>query len=818
MWRGMSWRALGFGVVGGVLLSLARPPAGITLEEWMAPSGARVGLWRMGALTVIALALYGQPAPRAGARSPLPGWLCGAALGFALHGLAGIDVLGLHSQTAWLAALVAGFGLLWTLRERRADDPVSATPAEQGASPVALFLCGAGVTIAAEALRSRLCLFGGGTRDDETVFGCVALLSLVLGSLAFGPLVQAWRHRPLLSPLLLVLAATLAGFGLGFLESASLPRAYDALLGRFGLSSEDRGTLLYDGLFAARTQGLSFLCVGVALSCARGAAALGHVLLGAGLAALWIPNGSPFGGEDVGSALRLASQRADLGALTAAAGAAWAGLRWKLPLTGRLACLAVPAACALFVARQSPWTIHSPSPWERVMPQILWARDTPEGLLTVELQAGRGRVATLDRRLLTPTLDESPAEELRWRNALSEPRERDCVVVAGLPTLERATLLQVFGVTHAWFVAPWSAELLGKLKSALFDDAPWPQGATFLFDHTWGASEDSGAPGVIVCPPVEAPAYSSACLAPRAAADRPGLRVLGWLPAREDIAALPWGERVRASCSHLEDLTIGIDTAGTGPQLAAGARSWGGPLARLRLTRFEREKAARVQTAARLVRGEASATARALLLLCEAQAASSPFESRAVGTELDPRALELLRQSALGREPAGFERELVEFVAAVLEAKRDLDGLGSFAEPIADAHPSWPALQRAATRGDWEFLRYREAAERLARVAGATPYDLQARLWLAEAWLRAAEPARALAEVEALLEIQSGRGDFLRLRALAAVRAGDPRGPSWLGAWIQAHPEDAEAARHGSTGPYGPLDPPVGVPGEVGEH
>ncbi len=817
----MGWKDFCVGAISGAMLSLARPPAGITLEEWMTPSGERMALWRAGALIAIAAALIRRRAQTSDARFPAAELALGAASGFALHGFVLIDMFGIDSTASWLFALVAGLGLMRLLGRKDAN-----TPSETDAAPtpvfqrLALAMAGAGIAAVFAAINSRLCLFGYGTRDDDTIAGATALLIFGVSALAFSPLLARRKLSPAWFGLGVAVAAAAALPALSFLGALSLPRAYDELLQRFGLDSDMRGTYRYDGLLAARVFAVPALVAGLAFASLRSIANLGWVLLGAAIAAILQPNWSEgFSATTLETVAMQASERAALGAGLAGLGAligALIGVRGSWKTRAGLALCA--ALCLVFARSWNKASVMPLSPWERVPVRVEWIRETPEGLLTVELQASRGRLATLDRRRLTPTLGELPADELRFRNSIGDPNDTfhangAAIVIVGCLTPERAILLRMLGASMVWLMTPWP-ELDAELEAALFAGESRPEGLLIEHGLVWGATEESGGFGLIACPPVEAAGRTLSCL-DRSQESRTPFSSIGWLPAHQDIAQLDWGDRVSASCSHIDDFSIAVGDA-LNDALPVGSRAMGGTLWKLRLSVPERMKFARLHAATRLVRGEASAAALAAQLLCSAQVQSSPFETRAQRTELDPKALELLLKAGLASEPKGFERELDEFIATTLEQRRELEGLTGFAQPLANAHPNWTKLQRAAARADWEFFDYSEAARRLRLVVQMTPFDLQARLWLTESLLRADDPKAALVSADELLAIQSNRFDAERLRALAAVRAGDPRAAAWLQLLIQAHPDDAELVAHAKPGPPPPLQPPSGVPGEEG--
>ncbi len=830
-WQG--WREFCVGGVGGALLSIARPPAGIALEEWMTPTGERQALWRAGALIVVALGWIARRPRAESARFPALEIALGSAAGFAIHGLVFADLAVFDATWKWGLALVAGLVAMLALgsgepdarepdaresgaRESGARESVAATPLAQRFT---LALCGGGLALVFSALSSRLCLLGAGTRADETIFGATALILFAVGVFAFAPLLRRLELAPTWFALGLCAAALFALPSLEFLGTLAMPRAYLDLLSRFGLDTSMRGSLTCDGLLALRVFALPALCAGAAFAALRSASSLGWAMLGAAVAVILQPHW--LGGFDASTVEAVAiqgSERAAHGAEIAALGALLTAVvgasgAWRSSLVIALG----SGACLLLARTAQPPPVLPLSPWGKIPPRVEWIRETPEGLLTVELQGGRGRVVTLDRRLLTPTVEDLPADELRWRCALEQ---REALMLLGWLTPERALLLSVLGVTSVQQVTPWP-ELESDVLALLLGGSDLPVGLLLDRDGMrWRATDIAtvGSSCMIVGPPVEVAARATACVEDR-------LCALGWIFAHGDSAQVPWGggslfatEQVIASCTHIEDLCFAVcdspsvDWRGRQP---AGSRALFGTLAQVLRSLPERERAARVAGAERLARGGTGAAARAAALIAAAQVPSSPFESRAQRTELDSTALELLRVSGLAAEPAGFERQLDESVADVLEGRRDLDGLDSFARPLADAHPTWPRLQRSAARADWEFLDWASCASRLERVVQSTPYDLQARLWLSDSLLRAGESSAALQAALDLLAIQPGRFDAERLRAIAAVRAGDPRSGSWLTPLLREHPEDPELAIHARPGPYPPMTAPLSVPGEL---
>ncbi|HUR26929.1 MAG TPA: hypothetical protein VM509_01975, partial [Planctomycetota bacterium] len=736
----MNWRELAVGTVGGALLSLSRPPAGITLEEWMTPYGARQGAWRAAALTVFAAGLLLLRERREGERFPALTLALGALFGFALHGFVLVDVVPIGSQVAWLVALAIAAISMLLLRESQAPAP---HVAEQSPKLLrfSLALCGAGFSLVLAALHSRACLLSSGTRDDDTVFGSVALALFATAAIAFGPLLSARAWKRSAFPTGLALAAALAWFSFPFLRALQEPDGYDALLRTFGLHSGLRGTFVYDALIAARVFALPGLCAGIAFTCARSASDLAHVLLGAAVASIFAVHLGDFDATTFEQVALRASERANWGIALAGLGALGATTLVERGTPAWALRSLIPLAICIFGLSNRTVAALPLSPWEKIAPRVEWIRETPEGLLTVEFQTGRGRIVTLDRRRLTPTSEEVPTDDQRLRDSIQASWQ---IVIVGIVSPERAKVLQDLdarleqlspptprignssGVTFV--LTPWP-RLEEELHRALFGGAEPHESLQLDFSRDWKSYSESSKVGVIVALPVEVGSRTLACLE-RDENDPSDPRRIGWLHASQDIAGLEWGEKVLVTCAHIDDLSIGIQRE-EADELPAGTplptRAWE-RLARVDIA--QRERSARRRVAERLFRADEGPVMDALRRLCAAQQPSSPFETLAQRTEIDQNALEKLRQSGLAALPRGFERELDEFVAATLKGKRDLDGLVAFAAPLADAHPSWPAMQRAAAAADWEFMDWPKAARRLEHVVEGVFDDPTAHLWL----------------------------------------------------------------------------------------
>lgn len=792
-----SLRPLGLGAVVGLCLALGRAPLGLDLFSTPAVGASDAFAWRGFALLGAALAV----GRCAGPRPRLDLIALGAAASFALHAAFLSDSWRLfHPRSGWLVlalALVGG----WFLRPRGhallGDDEADRLGRIER---LGWLMAGAGAAVALEAVARPLRLLGGARAADDQAFAAVFGLLLAGGALSFGRLLPP-RARPAACALALVAGALACFESLRTLDTWSSRAGLEGFLRdrRWGLDLSHRARLSGDALLALRLWILPAFALGAACAWATRAPRAGWLLFGAALCtsllpALLLVTGS----ADLDPAL-LPALRARFGTLLCALGAALAVAGTRE--TGRSARLAAAALC--LAAGAAPFLLRDAralplSPWENFPVEPVWLRETAGGLLTVEDEFGGGRVVTLDRRRLTPGPDGLAADELALRIAwqrvdplASAPR----VLLVGQLTPERARVLRELGAASIDRSAAWHASM-EELEALLFEGAPRPQGAILSRREL----ARSGPWDLIVAPAVEGDA-------PRVRPEDPaqGPRVV-WCDARSDLARREWGDSTALAGHGLERFLL----APHQPRGVPAARAGDGPAPWRRLAQrhVERELADVAAVLERVARGAAggehAVLAEGLALHAAAQRRSSPWESAAQQLELDERALELLSQAALAREPDLFLRELWNALALALVERRDVERIERILPPLAERWAPWWQLELALARASLELLDPEPAAEHLLRVVAERPLDLEARLWCAQALSMAARPAEAVAQLDAIEAVQPGRRDVRRLLAMELARLGDARAGPLLAALLAEDPSDDELRAFQGPGPYPP--------------
>lgn len=277
-----------------------------------------------------------------------------------------------------------------------------------------------------------------------------------------------------------------------------------------------------------------------------------------------------------------------------------------------------------------------------------------------------------------------------------------------------------------------------------------------------------------------------------------------WLSARAGCAARDWGEHVLLSSHGLEDVAVAPwqpDGFPAGEPLRAPA-----PWQRLRVRPFERETAAVAAALRRLAEGargsDREQLTEGLARLAAVQVRSSPFETKAQQTEVDPQGLQLLRDAALATEPDLYLRELWSSLAWLLAEKREIELMEECLAPLAQRWGPWWQLELALARADLEALDPEAAAEHLLRATGERPLDLDLRLSLAEALSMAGRPAQAVEHLRVVDRAQPGRRDVRRLLAMELARAGDPAAAALLEELLREDPGDDELRRFQGEGPF----------------
>jgi tetratricopeptide (TPR) repeat protein len=832
----MKLRALLLGLLLGGLLSFSRAPAGLDAASLASAGAADSALFRAAALLLCALVfspLCRVFAAGVGAAS----LLCGAALGFAAHALAWSAAPTPASTAGWIAGLGLCALLVCAIGRTSPVSTAQTSPATAHGSTLGWLLCGLGVATALEATARPLRLMGGARVADESVFAALFLAWIALGALAFAPLLGRRAWGPLLGAVLLSLAALSCLEALGFLAGISDRSGLERFAGRYGLGLSDHGGLGFDALLGARCFALPGLAAGVGLAALGARAPWSALLSGAAIAALLFPSlvSATLADLPTGSVAESLRELARQPALRAALGASCCGIGAAFVLAGSrsvgVAVRAVGCVSVLLFAL-APWVVSRPavlpiSPWLRFAVAPEFVRELPEGLLTVEPAPGPSLVVCLDRRRLTPLSSEQAAEDAQMHASLalvSTPAPR--VLLNGPLTAARWTLLRGRGVQTVHRV--WAGAAFGReIENLLVGELPALAGESALPEECLRLSRASD---VLIAPAVEG--GNPAGLA-RALGEL-DIPAVAWLRAIDGAAEREWGDNVFLTLGRLQDLAVGVTQEGSSaraPALSAfraGSRvSLGAPWARLRMRLQEREFHSLRACGERLARASRgtpqAAWTSALEELLDAQVRSSPYETPAQSVELPAEALGRLSEAAMAprAELASFERALLEFIARTLAEKRELESLLVDFAPIAERFAPWPALERALARADWEIFDYESAAQRLELARTEWPYDLKLGTWHAEALLRAGRAAEAVKAWESLLRIQPNRREFLRWRAIALARAGDPLARAALLAELSVRPDDPLLSSHlDPSGPLAVLPAPVAgiLPGEVAEN
>jgi len=805
-------RSLLFGLIAGVVLSLARAPLGLDLFSIPALAGIDLAAYRAFGMLAIAAALLGHRRRPA----PVVSWACvGAVLGFALHAAyGGAWVEPGNTYAVALVLVVASLAMTAVrgrLRESAEEDPVRG----RAVVGLGLVLAGAGVAVALESIARPLRLLGLATRGDDSLFGFAFLALLAVGAVAFRGLVDGPRRGPAVLAAGPALAAAACLYGVAVLGEFSSREGLDSYLrvSTWDLDTSYIGMVQGDLLIAGRTLLLPAFALGAALSGARRPRELARVLIGAaaGSIVLALVRGD-VAGEEARLSL-LASERVTLGATLAAVGGLVAILGAGRPpsaasVVGALACVG-----ALILPRWLPASRAFPlSPWERFPPEPSLIVDTPEGLLTVETVSEGGEVLTLDRRRLTPADAGMAADEQRIRLAwglLSDAaRERGRVLLVGQLTPLRAASLAGLGAEQVDRTAAWHRSM-SAVEDELFGDSTRPVRGAILDPREARRHLQRGDYDLVLVPPVDGSAPNVEL------GDWGDTVVCVWIGTAQHAAWRVWSPGVLPSSSGFDDLCIGLSNA-PGATLPAGTPApFGSELTRMWTRPFEREAAARAGVTRRLAEAARSTPLADLTAGLElhyaAQRRSSPWETHAQATEVDPEALRRLREAALSiaDDPAlqRFLHELWQGIASLLVGKRDIELIYEDLQPLAERFDPWPELERALAAADLEVLEPGHAAERLLKVVASSPYDLNLRAECADALAASGRPAEAAEQVRAALAIQPGRRDLERRLAAALVMAGDPEGVPMVTRLLREDPQDEQLEPYLGPGPWEPLPP-----------
>ncbi|MSR64001.1 MAG: hypothetical protein EXS08_16380 [Planctomycetes bacterium] len=827
----LTLRRLAHGACAGALLSCMRAPLGLDWTQLAVVQASSAALFRAGALLALALAL--DPARRALREGPRGAWLGALWAGFAVHGLV-LDVTP-DSRAGYALTLVVGTFLLRTLAgSRTADGPV---PEVLGRGErLGLVLCGLGAACAFESLARETRLFGMATRADDALFASVFLALLFVAALSFGPLLSKLGGERVRFATGLALSTGVAVAGLTFLAQLS-PGGLHGYLRRFGLfvgwgrvvdgklggalglaglpalDGASIGTLWSDALLGAAAFVVPCFVLGATLGATRHSGRAAHALVGAALGLVLLPlviraHGHALTPAELGQAsfawdlVVLGASVAALGLVLACVGEA----RLRLPSVG------LALAVALVPWAQPRLALWSFSPWAPsvVEPELVWP--TPEGLLTVERARDGTPIATLDRRRLTPLLDEQGADERRLRRAfeLLPPARRTRAVrtlFVGQLTPARARVLRALGALELERTAPWHLAM-PAVEERLFAGEEAPPGRIVAPAEARTRLSEGGYDWVIA-PSIRGPVvnWKSEARELWGSGDAPRLSELelanetlgvAWLDAdslAERGAALePLLLELELLDSFSLALVRGAD-ANLAPEACAAIADQQCPrpldflrtMPQLRAFALQRDWAASLsyRTAPELVRG--------LTLHFGAQRLSSGGESRAQQIELDEEALRAFFAAVPAADKLDVPtRELWEALAWMFTAKRFPEEALVYLEPVAERFAPWPALDRAVAHAYREVLEPATALRFLARAREAEPGAVEAWIESSQAAAELGDGAQRVAFLERALAVSQGRPDVERELGLALLAVGDERGRAIAERYLSVAPDDLE--------------------------
>jgi hypothetical protein len=811
--------AIVLGLVSGWALSRLRLVPGDPWLEGPAVSAQSALFARAAALAVVGTAL-------AGFRRGVPlSFLFALLAGSAVHGLGLGAPLGMPLWDILLLGLPLG---LARGPARRAAGPEQEDEREaHWGERVGLALAGAGTAVALEVVARHVRLLGGGLVQDDSAFAATFALLVALGAACFGWAASVRAIQRLSFPMLLAAAAAAAYAGLAVVEEIGSILGFTRFLGRWGLDASWHATLAADALVAGAAFVLPAFLLGAAVRGARGAGSLSSALYGAagGLALLPLllrrEAQAPTGAAEL-----FAAQFVPFGVMAAVMGAALAVLSVKQrSARARWTAVAACAPLALPVLLVPTKPLFLLSPWEKRPTMPFVAFETPEGLATVEPGDGSLKIATLERRALSPDLLGlgSDREQLRAAFATLHESERTGgalrVLLVGQLTLPRAIWLAELGAARVDRTGAWHAAM-PALEAALFGDQALPAGDVIDPGEAAERLERGDydlaiAPAAGGDPPawstIEAPA-DTVVVRWSSLEERPLRRLpppqdpfesaTGSSPERTYLLAgsglvrpalgVTWASSLRATPDADRAELVRLESGLARPT----------PLARLLERKLFRPDAARRAAIEALASEDPRPLLEGYAAWCRIQVPSSPFETAAERVELDPECLGLLREAALAGPPSLFVRSAWEWLARVLAGKRDVEAIYAQLEPIARRHAPWPALEIALARADLESLEPAAAIARLETLAARGLGGAELQSALAEALEQDGQEARALAAWREAARLRPGDRGIERRLAMALVRAGDPEGPPLVERLLEAEPGDEELAAFRGPGPW----------------
>ncbi len=753
------------------------------------------------------------------------GWafLVGLAAAVAGHGLLLGWPLGLPALDVLVAGAVLGI-VVWTVRRdeaRRADSgPVPARIGER----IGLFVAGGGAALVLEVVARHLRLLGGGLAQDDAAFGATFAVLVALGSVCFGWITSLRKLERWVFPWLVAATAAAGYWSLRTVEGLGQILEFGRFLSRYGLDASWHSTLAADALIAGAVLVLPAFLLGLALRGARGAGSLSSLLVGAGVGLAILPRilqRDPAAGTNVTEIF--SAQLLPFGVLATLLGASLA--IFSVPGSGARQrwigfALALPLGLPVLLVESKPLFLLSP--WERRPTLPFLAFETPEGLATVEPGDGGLKVATLERRRLSPGLDGVRADSqaiqtsfLALPRAVREARATRVLLVGQL-TQVRAAEFARMGAARIDRTGAWHAtmpRLEGELLKdfvALPGDVIEPrEAAARLADgrydlcvalategdppHWRAIAETPGNTVVVRWSRIEEPLV----------AQLPGSRFAG-AGAREPLYALAGG--------GLDQLMLGVLDGAERPAAGEGGeielvRLDGSPPRTLPVTRLAERKrwraaSATARVAAVLVQEDDRLLLRGVDAFARLQVPSSPFETDSQQVELDDATLSTLRDAALAGPPSAFTRDVWNWLARVLAGKRDVAAIETHVAPLAARWAPWPELEVALARADLEALDPEAAARRLAPLAAAADPSFDVLAVLGEAREQAGDATGALEAWKRALLLRPA--DRLVGRRLAIARPANRAARTRSGACSRRNPRTRNCDRSWARAPGPP--------------
>jgi Flp pilus assembly protein TadD len=809
-----------FGALFGAVLSRTRSGLGGGLTTWTGLDAHSTALWSVFAL------LLGGIVVRTYARGPRLSALWGLPLGYAVHAFLGTASYGMPMLDVLLfMPLLVVLGLA-------AKTKVDARlPQPKKLELVGLFLAAAGVAVALACVGRHARLLGDGSTGAASAHGVVLLLLMAVGASAFTMMLISLRTARLASYVALALAASSCLLSLSWLDSVSTQRGLAEHLERFGLDFSWRGTWRWDALLAASAYALPALSLGVALHALRGKYATGVALVGGAVGLLLVPE-LLAAGDPTQDALS-AAQWIPLAVWVTCAGAALAALAESKERT-RWFAVAPILGCAALVAIPTVKPVVLLAPWSRrpVIPYL--AADAAVGFATVEPGDGGLKIATVERRLVTPNLDDAGEDMARLRTSVAlvpqavraargKSGEGLRVLFVGQLTALRWAALRESGVTSIDRTAAWH-DLMPRMELALFELKPEDQDnlpAGFVLEPgvAWERYHD-GQYDLVICPAILGEFVPVHSLTPM-----DGTTVVRWLdgdaPLPEDLPDAHWnGSPTRVllvqgrgleslQCAHV----VGGEHTPESPWTLWSYAEDGfedAPRADELLRRWSRPAlrgaADRGNAYAAFEAAQGDGTGRTLCeagrAFASAQVVSSPYETQEEQVELPDEVLQLLTRAGATPRVDAYARSAIERAAAVLVGKRDVQRLTSFATPLAAQHAPWPALEIALAHADLESLDAEGAVARLKALAPLAPRTVEYHGLYALALEEAGDRTGAVSAWRAALALQPEAHNLQRSLAAALVRNGDPEGRRLVEALLQEHPEDEALRAYLGPGPW----------------